>query len=1389
MGGGRQEKMADEGGEGGEDTELNESACSTSFSEHQLSSEAILRLLRLASTRACVHESTHVHCSHDAHSGAHDASHGLLRRASYIRRSRSIDAHSGATNSEQQQRQREQEYITTHTICSSCASATPVPREQVLNSADIASEGVLSQPSLPVVPSVWSPTAAHASFARWFRSTTATYPGNRFYLLCSSCILLLFAIFSALLHALASSNRIVQAWVSATCAAIASAAFAFSALLLFLCLIGQSSTSAPASTPCQVESKQHMKEQRHARQNHSGIEPRAANPKLSDKKPFRRLGEVPSWMLVWPWGAVAIAALAIGAGALAQPEGEVSGGPLLLLLPGVAASSSMLAVGASMERNAAGVMLLACFASICFAAGTLMDTGGPYAPASPASAKQWVNSLLLQCAACVLLFFPIACESDIVYRAEAQVHESQNALSLEEHAAERMLNLLLPSTIVDQIKDGRHRHCAEKFADASVLFAEIDRFDEITAEMSPKGIVDFLNRVFTCMDNVLGKTSLLKVETVGATYMVASGLPIPRTDHAKACTNLAMALASAVESQFPGVSLRIGIASGTVLAGVIGVERPRYRLFGDTVNTASRMETSAESGRIQVTNAVATRLERFKGGHFQLEHRGKLPVKGKGEMDAYYVVPIQQEGAQSKQISQTSDSFPSFGTASTNAAGEQAWNNTFFNRARNLEGSTEAEHSQNDTTAANQRGCETADGDECKQRRGWNTARALIRNQAKLNDLKAQIQRDKSRIAPVRIDSSDFRNKQSSESVDYKIFADDTQQEEQVEYVDDVQHKARRGSVEHQGEHDLGGTRKSTNLREGQQEQANEKEHMGFRQPYRIEGRIPMTLRFEDEAVEVAYWGNVFLALSSHIRLCTICCAASATVIALSLARLAEDPKKARIAFGTACGVFAAAIVLQLLHAFPARRVKSDLLAIGRNCLSAVLGFSCTVLYTRSVVASGTSISTTGFAGALICVSNAALVCIRESMYAFAAVVASITYFFASVLSKNDASDRSDGSAALAVAFAFSTLMMLIAAHRREQRLRKAFEQLLRKQQMGELWRDLVLSMMPLPVMEALLQQASSLDVIQQKKNHTEQSTDEQSTSPDCSRITDARRGNTRSTQVEPDSASVPEGRVVSPGGREHAMGHKGLSTSSRLAWSFDEVAVIQSDIVRFTDVSSRLDPKDVVLMLHSLFASFDAECSRLRGVHKIETIGDGYIAAANCVENEQVDPVDACVNIVRLALRMQHATAGRTAPDGTPLALRVGVANGPAVAGVVGESMLRYHLFGHTLRTAATLERTCARGMVHVSSGVARRILQSSKASDLAVVAVEENAENGTTQKRLYATWHSQQSDVGIVYKAEASLPSSQAFTTTVSCQGQEMYKVGVPISDACSPLLQQEG
>jgi len=219
----------------------------------------------------------------------------------------------------------------------------------------------------------------------------------------------------------------------------------------------------------------------------------------------------------------------------------------------------------------------------------------------------------------------------------AQRRDALEALREEQAKAEGLLLNILPQSIADKLK-AQTQPIADQFGSASILFADVVDFTPWSERLAPAEVVGYLDRLFSCFDDLAERHGLEKIKTIGDCYMVAAGVPTPRPDHATALAQMALDMLEATcaddEVGRLGLELRIGINSGPVVAGVIGRKRFLYDLWGDAVNTASRMESHGTSGRVQITRATYELV----ADEFECEPRGTIAIKGKGEVEAWYLV-------------------------------------------------------------------------------------------------------------------------------------------------------------------------------------------------------------------------------------------------------------------------------------------------------------------------------------------------------------------------------------------------------------------------------------------------------------------------------------------------------------------------------------------------------------------------------------------------------------------------------------------------------------------------------------------------------------------------------------------------------------------------------
>jgi adenylate cyclase len=213
------------------------------------------------------------------------------------------------------------------------------------------------------------------------------------------------------------------------------------------------------------------------------------------------------------------------------------------------------------------------------------------------------------------------------------------ALRVEREKSELLLVNILPSSIAERLK-AASQTIADHFDSASILFADVVDFTPLSQRLSPAEVVGMLDQLFSHFDTLVERHGLEKIKTIGDCYMAAAGVPDPSADHARRTALLALDMREAVAASAVGngfdLELRIGINTGPVIAGVIGSKRFLYDLWGDAVNTASRMESHSTPGEIQITRASYELLK----DEFVCRPRGAIEVKGKGEMETWYLVGL-----------------------------------------------------------------------------------------------------------------------------------------------------------------------------------------------------------------------------------------------------------------------------------------------------------------------------------------------------------------------------------------------------------------------------------------------------------------------------------------------------------------------------------------------------------------------------------------------------------------------------------------------------------------------------------------------------------------------------------------------------------------------------
>jgi len=267
------------------------------------------------------------------------------------------------------------------------------------------------------------------------------------------------------------------------------------------------------------------------------------------------------------------------------------------------------------------------------------------------------DSAFKNCAYVVCVSIILSVMGEFLEFSYRKLFYKRGELELEQYKNDVMLTNVVPPRIAYQLQRGEREAVSYGYEapnwGASVLFCQICDFEELTNALSPSALVNYLNKVFTKMDKLSSRNRVYKVETVKEVYMAASGLPQPDDDHMNQIAHFALdikdylidrpkALRIDDYQNLESPTLKIGINCGTVIAGVIGKLCPRYRLFGDTVNVAARMETNSERGKIQITKEFKKRIN---PDIFVTEDRGLIEIKGKSSMYTYFLTGRREGGA------------------------------------------------------------------------------------------------------------------------------------------------------------------------------------------------------------------------------------------------------------------------------------------------------------------------------------------------------------------------------------------------------------------------------------------------------------------------------------------------------------------------------------------------------------------------------------------------------------------------------------------------------------------------------------------------------------------------------------------------------------------------
>lgn len=249
------------------------------------------------------------------------------------------------------------------------------------------------------------------------------------------------------------------------------------------------------------------------------------------------------------------------------------------------------------------------------------------------TASEFHVSLLLYLSVSIFFFVNFA----MIFYAFIQVHRAEALLEKEYEYSEGLLLSMMPKAIADQLKTDKHKTIADGYETVTILFADLVGFTAKSSNRAPQDVIMFLNTLFTDFDRLAQAHGVEKIKTLGDSYMAAAGLPHKQEDHAERIAHFAIDMIEAArqfsESVGEDYNLRVGFHTGPVVAGVIGTEKPFYDVWGDTVNTASRLESQGKTDCIQVTKVTKELLE----DKFTFRKRGEIEMKGKGIQEVWYL--------------------------------------------------------------------------------------------------------------------------------------------------------------------------------------------------------------------------------------------------------------------------------------------------------------------------------------------------------------------------------------------------------------------------------------------------------------------------------------------------------------------------------------------------------------------------------------------------------------------------------------------------------------------------------------------------------------------------------------------------------------------------------
>ena len=236
-------------------------------------------------------------------------------------------------------------------------------------------------------------------------------------------------------------------------------------------------------------------------------------------------------------------------------------------------------------------------------------------------------------------FLSVALDNSRIYKL---LEEGKEVIEQEKHKSDELLLNILPDQIAQELKD-KGEAAARRYDEVSILFTDFKEFTQRSMSLDPEELIELVNHFFKAFDQICEKYNIEKIKTIGDSYMAAGGLPVPSDESIRNTVMAALEMAEFVEKEglkakvgdrIP-FQMRVGINTGRVVAGIVGLKKFQYDIWGDAVNTASRMESNGEVGRVNISSSTYQKIK--DDPDFVFEHRGKIKAKGKGEVDMYFV--------------------------------------------------------------------------------------------------------------------------------------------------------------------------------------------------------------------------------------------------------------------------------------------------------------------------------------------------------------------------------------------------------------------------------------------------------------------------------------------------------------------------------------------------------------------------------------------------------------------------------------------------------------------------------------------------------------------------------------------------------------------------------